>query len=136
MRENDIRTAIKNLSGYGFECFARELVRRELYPGLNPTSRSHDLGEDAHTEPSTLFLHDGKWVSLAASKKATWGKIEEDCRRCRETGRHIDILVFVTAGDPRTDTVRDWHKKVKQEFKWDLEVRALRWLAPAANRPK
>ena len=47
MREDDISEAILNMSADRFERFARELVRRELYPGLNLTSESYDLGEDA-----------------------------------------------------------------------------------------
>jgi len=136
MREDQIEAAITQFSGDKFERFATELVSRALYPGLNPTSPSHDLGEDARTEPTTVFMHNGLWVSLAISKTGTWDKLQGDCLRCKETGRRIDTVVFVTAGNPRTDTVEDWRRKVKQEFDWDLEVRALRWLAPAASRPE
>lgn len=136
MREDDIRSAIESLSGSVFERFARELLRRELYPGLNPTSESHDLGEDARTEPSVAFLHKGKMVSVIVSKTATWSKIRSDCKRCQETGRHIDILVFATAGRPRTDTQDGWRKNVKEEFGWDLEVRTIHWFAPAASAPE
>jgi hypothetical protein len=136
MREDDIRAAIEGFPGDLFERFARELVRRELYPGLNPTSRSHDLGEDARTEPTTVFLHNGLWVSLAISKTGTWNKLREDCLRCKETGRRIDTIVFVTADNPRTDVEETWRQNVKEEFGWDLEVRALRWLAPVTSRPE
>lgn len=136
MREDQIGATITKLSGDMFERFATELVSRALYPGLNPTSPSHDLGEDARTEPTTIFMHEGLWVSLVISKTDTWNKLRKDCLRCQETERRIDTIVFVTAGDPQTDAVEDWRKKVNQEFGWDLEVRALRWLAPAASRPE
>jgi hypothetical protein len=135
MREDRIETAIRGLPGNMFERFARELVARELYPGLNPTSDSHDLGEDARTEHTTVFLHNGIWVSLLLSKTGTWTKLQADCKRCKETGRRINVVVFVTADNPRSDTVEDWREKVKRQFNWELEVRALRWLAPAASRP-
>jgi len=135
-REEDISNAIGRLSGDAFECFARELLRRELYPGLNPTSRSHDLGEDARTERTTVFMHNGRWVSLIASKTCELTKIKSDCRRCRDTARRIDDIVFATAGNPRTDTVERWREEVKQEFGWHLEVRPLFWLAPAASAPQ
>ena len=134
MREDAIRAAIRNLPGDLFDRFARELLRRELYPGLNPTSRTHDLGEDARTEPTVVFEHNGLWVSLVISKTGTWDKLRKDCLRCKETERRIDTVVFVTAGNPRMDTIEDWRREVEQEFGWDLEVRALRWLAPAASR--
>ncbi len=135
MREDQIEAAIRGLSGDKFERFARELVTRELYPGLNPTSGSHDLSEDARTEHTTVFLHGGIWVSLILSKTGTWTKLGADCARCKETGRRIDVVVFVTAGNPRSDTVEGWHEKVEQKFGWELEVRALRWLTPVASRP-
>ena len=136
MREDDIRHAIENLPGDKFDRFARELLRRELYPGLNPTSESYDLGEDARTEPSVAFLHDGKLVSVFASKTATWTKIQNDCERCQETRRQIDIVVFATAGNPRTDTQETWRKSVKEKFGWDLEIRTIRWFAPVASAPQ
>lgn len=135
MREDQIKAAIADLPWQKFESFATELVSRELYPGLNPTSRTHDLGEDARTEPTMVFEHHGLSVSLAVSKTATWHKLRKDCLRCRQTGRHVDTMVFVTAGNPRTDKTESWRQCVEHEFGWDLEVRPLRWLAPVASRP-
>ena len=137
MRVDQIRSAIQNMGGDEFERFARELLGREMYPGLNPTSRTHDLGEDARTEPSTYFLHSGRWISLAISKKSGWDKVQSDCQRCKETKRKIDILVFITAGKPeRTDMVEEWKEKVKTQFHWELEVRTIEFLAPYASRPQ
>jgi hypothetical protein len=135
MREDDIRSAIENLSGNLFERFARELLRLELYPGLNPTSQSHDLGEDARTEASVAFLHNEKMVSVIASKTAKIAKLRSDCKRCRDTERRIDIVIFATAGNPRTTTQNRWRKTIKEEFGWDLEVRTIDWLVPAASAP-
>lgn len=136
MREDDIRDAVKNMPGELFERFSRELLRRELYPGLNPTSASHDLGEDARTEITTVFLHDGKWISLFASKTALWRKLEQDCKRCKQTRRRINTVVFVTAGDPRTTTQEDWRRRVRKEFRWGLVVHTLSYLAPVASAPQ
>lgn len=130
-----MRTAIENLAGDQFEHFARELLRRELYRGLIPTSDSHDLGEDARTERTTAFLHNGLRVSVIASKTARWSKISGDCKRCRDTGRHIDVVVFVTSGNPRTTTQEKWRRQVRQEFRWDLDVLTMEWLAPVASAP-
>lgn len=93
------------------------------------------MGEDARTEPSTLFLHNGEWISLSISKEHSWGKVEEDCIRCQKTRRQIDILVFVTAGNPRTDTIERWKQDVSKSFNWVLEVRTIEFLAPYASRP-
>jgi hypothetical protein len=135
-RENDIRNQIEGMEGQDFERFSRELLSREMYPGLNPTSRTHDLGEDARTEPSTRFRQGGKWISLAISKEATYRKLKNDCDRCLDTEREIDILVFVTAGNPRTDTIDRWKELIKHDYGWDLEVRAIVFLAPFACRPQ
>lgn len=136
MREDLIRAAIENLSPDRFERFAYELLSRTLYPGLNPTSSSADLGEDARTEPTTTFLHNDKHVSLAISKTATIAKLREDCQRCRQTDRQIDVIVFATAGSPQTRTEDRWRNEVEKEHGWELEVRTIRWLAPTAGRPQ
>ena len=119
-----------------FERFTIALLSRELYRGLNPTSRAHDLGEDARTEPTTLFLHNGLWISLASSKEYGWGKIKADCNRCKETGRKIDVFVFVTAGNPRTDTIERWKTDIKTTFGWALEVHTIDFIAQYASRPQ
>jgi hypothetical protein len=111
-------------------------LRRELYPGLNPTSVKNDLGEDARTEASVLFLHHGLWISVAVSRTHALSKIKSDCNRCKETGRTIDVFVFAASGNPDTGTVEHWRKEIKQEFGWRLEVRAVNWLAPTASSPK
>src|SRR5215210_3318421 len=98
-REDNIKLAIQNLSGDAFERFAFRVLRNEGYAGLNPTPEGHDLGEDARTEPTTLFLHGDKWVSVFASKTARISKLISDCERARETGRRIDQVVFATSGE-------------------------------------
>ena len=137
MREDDIRNAIVNMPSDRFERFARELVRRELYPGLNPTSDGYDLGEDSRTELSTIFLHEGKWISLAISKTTSLHKIRGDCKTIKTNDRPVDIIVYVSAGDiKRTSTEEIWRGKIRSEFGWELEMRTLRWLAPVASQPK
>lgn len=136
MREDDIQQAISRLSGDDFERFARTLARRELYPGLNPTSRSHDQGEDARTESTTAFLHDGKWISIAISKTCTFNKIHTDSQACFNSGKRIDTLVFVTAGSPQTDRENKWRLSIKEEFGWDLVVHTILWLSETAAKPE
>lgn len=131
-----VKQAIEEMDGNDFEPFICELLARDLYPGLNPTSRSGDLGEDARTESSTLFLHREKRISLATSKESDYSKVTKDCDRCKETGRNIDILIFVTAGNPQGTTTRDWKKDVKNDYGWELEVKTIRFLAPFASRPE
>ena len=74
-------------------------------------------------------------VSLAISKTGTWTKIRADSQSCLEEQRPIDVMVFVTAGNPQTKTIEKWRADTKEQFGWDLEVRALRWLAPVASGP-
>ena len=136
MREDDIRSVIKELPGELLERFSFQLVRRKLYPALNPTSGTYDLGEDGRTEPSTIELHDGKRVSLFSSRTATWTKLNADCLKCKKEGRQIDVIVFATSGDPRTDTVTKWIEQVKKDFGWDLDVRTIKWLASVAADPE
>jgi hypothetical protein len=136
MREDNIRDAIPKMSYDKFERFTRELLRRELYPGLNPTSPSHDLGEDARTEITTIFMHHGLKVSLAISQTTKLNKIRDDCETCKQTGRVIDVMVYVTDEDIQTDTEEKWRKEIKSDFGWDLEIRTLSWLAQAASKPE
>src|SRR3990172_8326022 len=101
MREDNIRNAIVNMPSDIFDRFARELVRRELYPGLNPTSESYDLGEDARTEFSTVFVHGGNRISLAISKTTSLSKISADCNTIKANKRPVDVVVYVTDEDVR-----------------------------------
>jgi len=137
MREDDIRDAIMNMPSDRFERFASELVRRELYPGLNPTSESYDLGEDARTELSTVFVHGGKRISLAISKTTSLNKISDDCNTIKANERPVDVVIYVSARDiKRTSTEENWRRQIRSKFGWELEMRTLRWLAPAASQPK
>ena len=111
MRVDDIKRAIEDLPSEKLEALAVELVGRSRYPDLLPTSHSHDLGEDARTSHLAHFVSGSKYVSLAVSKTATTGKIINDCDRCRETNRRIDMLVFVTSGNPTTGTQENWREK-------------------------
>ncbi len=129
------------MPGVQFEPFVYSLLSRRIYPALMPTSPSHDLGEDGYTAASRVFEHGGKQISLAASKTATLSKIQGDCMRARETGRAIDVLVFVTTttpsgDDPNTATTDEWRQQIRQEFGWDLDVITLRALVPIASRPE
>lgn len=132
LREDNIRTAIENMDGNAFERFAFRILYEELYPGLNPTSETYDFGEDARTEWTTLFQHYGTWVSISASKTATLAKLRKDCKTAKEKGRHIDVIVFATAGKVRRDKEEEWRKKIKSEFGWNLEVRSINYFAPVA----
>lgn len=136
MREDDIRSAIKELPGELFERFSFQLVRRKLYPALNPTSATYDLGEDGRTEASTIELHGGKRATLFSSRTATWRKLNADCLRCKTEGRQIDVIVFATSGNPRTDIVTKWIERVKEDFGWDLDVRTINWLVSVAADPE
>lgn len=136
MREDDILNAIVSMPSGRFERFARELVRRELYPGLNPTSESYDLGEDARTELSTVFMHGGKRISLAISKTTSLSKITADCRTIQANKRPVDVIVYVTDEDIRTDVEEEWRSQIRSAFGWELEMRTPRWLAPVASKPE
>jgi hypothetical protein len=135
MRQQHIQIAIESLPDGPFQDLAFELLRRELYPGLNRASHTHDLGEDAYTDWSTLFMHDGKWVSVFSSITAEYTKLQLDCLRCKATGRRIDTVVFATNGDPTRAKIEEWGKQVQDEFGWNLEVRTIRWYAPVASSP-
>lgn len=134
--EANIKQAIENLSGDVFERFAFRVLRNEGYAGLNPTPEGHDLGEDARTEPTTLFMHQNKWVSVFASKTATIGKLRRDCERSRDTGRRIDEVVFATSGKVERETEEKWRRRIKKEFGWGLVVYTIRWFALVASDDK
>src|SRR5215213_9967754 len=129
IREDSIREAIRNMDGNAFERLAYRILYEESYKGLNPTSETYDFGEDARTEWTTLFQHQGKWVSVSASKTGTLAKLKEDCQTAKYKGRRIDVIVFATAGEPRRDKEEEWKKEIKNEFGWDLEVRSLEYFA-------
>jgi hypothetical protein len=134
-----IRIALQSprFTGQQFEHFAVQLLRRELYPGLNPTSISNDLGEDARTESSQLFLHDGKYISVACAKTLDLDKVRSDCQRCIETGHTINTLVCVGANSSQTGTMERWKSTLKDEMgdalQWELEFITMDWIAPAAS---
>jgi hypothetical protein len=133
IREDSIREAIRNIDGSAFERFAYRILYEEFYKGLNPTSETYDFGEDARTEWTTLFQHQGKWVSVSASKTGTLAKLKEDCQTAKGKGRCIDVLVFATAGEPRRDKEEEWKEEIKNEFGWDLEVRSLEYFTRVAS---
>ncbi len=135
-RDDQILAAIKKLPGELFETFAVEVIMRELYSGLNPTSMSHDGGEDAITHPSVTFLNNGKYISVAASKTGTLAKIKQDCNACKKNKRSRDILVFATVKDIRSDTIEDWKIEIKNEFGWSLEVYTARWFQAIVSKPE
>jgi hypothetical protein len=136
MNRNElILNAIKCLSGDQFERFAVSLIMRELYSGINPTSASHDGGEDAITNNSVTFLHGGKYISVAASKTSTISKLIHDCQRCSSNGRKRDILVFATSEDIQSDIEEKWKAEIKLEYGWDLELWTPRWMVPVLCRP-
>ena len=93
---------------------------RALYPGITPTSSSHDGGDDAITNSSVTFLNDGKYITVAASKTSKKNKLFRDCDRCHLNGRKRDILVFATVKDFRSDTEEGWKIEIKREV----------WLGP------
>jgi len=136
MRIDHIRSALKELPGSKFESFVRILLRRKLYPGLNTTSPSYDLGEDARTETTTLQLNDGRYYTVFVSKTATITKLKGDCRRSKETNRKIEIVVFAIGGNPREDTIENWKKEIRKDFGWELVVHPLEYIVEIASEPK
>ena len=135
MRQDQIETAIKNLPWERFEDFANEILRQSEFPGLIPTSRSHDLGQDAKTTWLTYFLNNDQWVFVATSKTSTLSKLRSDCEKNRH--QKIDVCVFAVPEEILEDTKKTWGQNIKDEFGWDLEVRDIRYFAPtAANRPQ
>ena len=128
-------TANKKLTGEHFETFAVGLIMKELYPGINPTSASHDGGEDAITHPSVTFLNNGKFISVASSKTGTLAKIRQDCEACKNNNRKRDVLVFATTRDVRSDTIENWKVEIRNEFGWDLEVYTIRWFQLIVSKP-
>lgn len=136
IREDSIWDAIENMEGNEFERFAFRILYEELYPGLNPTSPTYDFGEDARTEWTTLFLHNGKWISVSASKTPELSKLKDDCQTAKGKGRRIDIIVFATAGKVRRDQEEKWREEIKTEFGWDLVVHSLYYFALVAASDK
>ena len=134
MRQDLIKTAIQNLPGDRFEDFAIEILRQAEFPGLIPTSRSHDLGKDAKTTSLTYLLNNGQWVHVAASKTSTLSKLKSDCKKNRQN--IIDVFVFAIPEEINEDTKARWEQVIKLEFGWKLEVRDIRYFAPTANRPQ
>lgn len=121
------------MDGNAFERFVYRILYEESYKGLNPTSETYDLGEDARTEWTTLFLHQGRWVSVSASKTGTLAKLKKDCQTAKGNGRHIDIIVFAMAEDLRRDKEEEWKEEIQSEFGWDLEVRSIEYFSRVAS---
>lgn len=137
-REEDILTAIDEMDGFTFQKLARRLLKRELFPNLNPLPEQDDLGQDARTEelPVTqLPSVDGENVTFAISKTNTRTKLTDDCDRCREVGHDIEKVIFVTSGEVRNDLQKEWKQDVEDEYGWDLVIYERTWFADVVTQP-
>jgi len=140
-RERDILSAIDEMGGFDFQKLARRLLKRDLYPRLNPLPDQDDLGQDARTDelPVTQLPKmetDGGRITFAISKTSSRSKLIEDCDRCRDVGHDIDTLVFVTSGEVKNDLREKWRGDVREEYGWDLIVHDRTWLSDVVANPE
>jgi len=140
-RERDILSAIDEMGGFDFQKLARRLLKRYLYPRLNPLPDQDDLGQDARTDelPVTQLPKmetDGGRITFAISKTSSRSKLIEDCDRCRDVGHDIDTLVFVTSGEVKNDLREKWRGDVREEYGWDLIVHDRTWLSDVVANPE
>jgi len=138
-REEDILSAIDELDGFDFQKLARRLLKRELFPNLNPLPEQDDLGQDARTEelPVTeLPSVDGADTTFAISKTNTRSKLTKDCNRCREVGHDINTFIFVTSGEVTNARQQEWKQHVQDEYGWELIIYERTWFADVVTQPK
>lgn len=139
-REEDILTAIDGLDGFTFQKFARRLLQRELYPGLNPLPEQNDLGQDARAEELSVtslpdLQQDSGRITFAISKTTTRQKVTDDCDSCQENELDVDTFVFVTSGKVSNRQRKNWEKAVETEYAWDLMIYDRTWFADIATKP-
>ncbi len=110
---------IREQQGNTFERLALQLAKQR-WPDIEPTESGHDGGEDGIPVPSQYS--DTQKRSLACSITGTLEKVRGDCRRIKERGVRIDLLIFYTPAKVNNLEISEWQKKIQQEFKHDLLV--------------
>ncbi|GAB7009037.1 hypothetical protein [Halorubrum trueperi] len=137
-REEDVLSAIDEMNGFDFQKLARRLLKRELFPNLNPLPDQDDLGQDARTEELPIenlpsITEDN--VTFAISKTNTKSKLKRDCKRCREMGHDIDTFVFVTSGEVQNTLQKEWKRDIRDEYGWELIIYERTWFADVVTQP-
>jgi hypothetical protein len=138
-REESILAAIDEIDGFDFQKLARRLLKRDLFPHLNPLPDQDDLGQDARSEelPVTELpsLNRGS-ITFAISKTNTRTKLTNDCDRCLEVGHDIETFVFVTSGEIRNKLQKRWKQHVQEEYGWELVIYERTWFADVVTQPE
>lgn len=138
-REENILAAIDEMNGFDFQKLARRLLKRELFPNLNPLPEQNDLGQDARTEELPVMklpsVDEGDHT-FAISKTSTKTKLMDDCDRCHDMDHDIDTFVFVTSGEVQNDTQKDWKQDVREEYGWELVVYERTWFSDVITHPQ
>lgn len=140
-REEDILSAIDGLDGFSFQRFARRLLQRERYPGLNPLPEQDDLGQDARTEELPItelpsIEDDSFRISFAISKTNIRSKLTDDCNKCRDNDLELDTIAFVTSGEVSNRQRSSWEEHIEEEYGWDLTIHDRTWFADIATKPQ
>ncbi len=131
-RLDDIVTGIARIDGFAFQDLCIVLLKKD-YPNLNALPPQRDLGQDAVIVPF-LSAADLR-VSVAISKESNWSKLKKDCRKCKEEGHEIDVLVFATAGSVSNEKRQKWENDVRTQFGWNLVVHDKNWLRSLVELP-
>jgi hypothetical protein len=139
-REEDILSAIDDISGFDFQEFACRLLQRERYTNLNPLPDQDDLGQDARTDELPItelpdLDRDPDSITFAISKTTTKTKLTDDCDRCRDVGHEIDTFVFVTSGEVTNNQRKSWKEDVQDEYSWDLVIYDRTWFSNIVTKP-
>jgi len=123
---------IREQQGNTFERLALQLAKQR-WPDIEPTESGHDGGEDGIPVPSQYS--DTQKRSLACSITGTLEKVRGDCRRIKERGVRIDLLIFYTPAKVNNLEISEWQKKIQQEFKHDLLVMPRATIVADLERP-
>jgi len=82
-------------------------------------SLSHDEGVDAIVP---FGVDTGVRAAFAASVNGGLDKLLNDCKRIRDTGHNVELLVFATTLAVRETEKRKWFDEVSRKYDWRLEV--------------
>ena len=115
-----------------FERLAFHLLRNK-FPGLSPSERSHDGGEDAYpllTAPGDVEFR------MAASFDNSLSKVVHDAERIRGRDADVNHLIFVTPRSVRRTDADRWKEEIRSRFGMTLELISREGIEAELERPE
>jgi len=117
--EQALNEMVSNENGMGFQGLVVVLGKLR-WRELVACERKNDCGLDAHLLAG--LASDGKAKGLASSITSTLAKIRSDAKKVKTHFPDVKSLLFATATKVTNLKKKEWAKKIKKEFGYDLFV--------------